>query len=194
MNCEDKMYLITGLGNPTEKYEHTRHNAGFDTIDILSSMLSIKINRSLHKSHYGKGMIGSEKIILAKPRTYMNLSGQAVQSLMQFYKIDKDHLIVIYDDSDLEPGRIRIRKSGSAGGHNGMKDIIRMLGTQDFIRIRVGIGRPPEYMDMVDFVLGRPAGEEKEIMDAAFHKAAMASRDIIENGVDHAMNYYNGDN
>ena len=187
------MYLIVGLGNPTEKYEHTRHNAGFDTIDILAQLLSVKINRSLHKSYYGKGMFGTEKIILAKPRTFMNLSGEAVRTLMQFYKIDRDHLIVIYDDSDLEPGRIRIRKSGSAGGHNGMKDIIRMIGTQDFARIRVGIGRPPEYMEMPDYVLGRPAGEEKGIMQAAFEKAALAAKDILENGVDHAMNHFNGD-
>ena len=185
------MYLIIGLGNPTEQYQHTRHNAGFDCLDILADMLSVRINRALHKSHYGKGYAGSEKVILAKPQTYMNLSGQAVESLMHFYKIDREHLIVIYDDSDLEPGRIRIRKSGSAGGHNGMKDIIKMTGTQDFIRIRVGIGRPPEHMDMADFVLSRPQGEEKKIMDAAYERAAMAAKDMIENGVDHAMNHYN---
>jgi len=185
------MYLITGLGNPTEQYRHTRHNAGFDCIDILASMLSIKVNRALHKSHYGKGLAGQEKVILAKPQTFMNLSGQAVQSLMHFYKIDKEHLIVIYDDSDLEPGKIRIRKSGSAGGHNGMKDIIKMIGTQEFVRIRIGIGKPPEYMDMADFVLSRPEGEEKKLIEAAYEKAALAARDVIENGADHAMNHFN---
>ncbi|MBQ9029937.1 MAG: aminoacyl-tRNA hydrolase [Parasporobacterium sp.] len=185
------MYLIVGLGNPTEQYAHTRHNVGFDCIDLLAAELSVKINRSLHKSYYGKGMIGKEKVILAKPRTFMNLSGQAVQALMHFYKIEKDHLIVIYDDSDLDTGRLRIRKSGSAGGHNGMKDIIRMTGTQDFTRIRIGIGHCPGEMDMADFVLGHPSGEERTLLDDAFSRAAAAAIDIVENGPDHAMNRFN---
>ena len=130
------MYLIVGLGNPSGKYEHTRHNAGFDCIDILAEKLSVKIRRSMHQAHFGKCKLGDKKLILAKPQTYMNLSGHAVQNIMHFYKIEPSKLIVIYDDTDLEPGRIRIRKKGSAGGHNGMKDIIRMIGTQDFVRIR----------------------------------------------------------
>ena len=185
------MYLIVGLGNPTSKYEHTRHNVGFDCIDILAKQYSVKVNKAECKALTGKGEIGTEKFLLAKPQTFMNLSGQAVQELMHFYKIDADHLIVIYDDSDLDTGKLRIRKSGSAGGHNGMKDIIRMIGTQEFTRVRVGIGHRPEYMDMVDFVLGHPSGEDKKRMAEAFEKAADAAVDIIENGADHAMNKFN---
>lgn len=185
------MYLIVGLGNPTAKYEHTRHNAGFDCIDILAQRLSVKVSQSAHRALLGKGQIGSEKVILAKPQTFMNLSGQAVAAIMNFYKIDNEHLIVIYDDSDLEAGKLRIRKSGSAGGHNGMKDIIKMTGTQDFTRVRVGIGHRPEYMDMVDFVLGHAQGEDKKLMQEAFEKATDAAQDIIVNGADHAMNAYN---
>lgn len=185
------MFLIVGLGNPTKKYEHTRHNVGFDCIDILAKNFSINVSKSACKALIGQGMIGSEKVTLVKPQTFMNLSGQAVEALMHFYKIDPAHLIVIYDDSDLDAGKLRIRKSGSAGGHNGMKDIIKMTGTQDFTRIRVGIGHRPEYMDMVDFVLGHPAGEDKKLMDEAFIKAAEAAEDIIVNGADHAMNHFN---
>ena len=185
------MYLIVGLGNPTKKYEHTRHNAGFDSIDVLAAACSVRINRSVCKAHIGKGYIGKEKVILAKPQTFMNLSGQSVNALMDRYKVDKEHLIVIYDDTDIETGRIRIRKSGSAGGHNGMKDIIAMTGTSEFVRIRVGIGKCPDYMEMVDFVLGHPEGEDKQKMQEAFRKAASAAEDIIINGADHAMNHFN---
>lgn len=184
-------FLIVGLGNPTGQYEHTRHNAGFDCLDLLASETSIRINRSSCRAHIGKGRIGAHKVILAKPQTYMNLSGQAVSALMRYYKIDPAHLIVIYDDTDLDTGRIRIRRNGSAGGHNGMKDIIAMLGTQEFCRIRIGIGRRPEYMEMVDYVLGRPAAGDRERMEEAFAQAASAARDIVENGPDHAMNAYN---
>ena len=186
------MYLIAGLGNPSAKYEHTRHNAGFDCIDILAKNLSVRINRSLHQAHFGKCRIGEEKVILAKPQTYMNLSGHAVQNIMHFYKIDPSCLIVIYDDVDLDPGRIRIRKKGSAGGHNGMKDVIRMIGTQEFVRIRIGVGRCPEQDNMVDHVLGRPEGAEQELIRQALELAAEAAADIVENGADHAMNHYNG--
>ena len=186
------MYLIVGLGNPTKKYEHTRHNAGFDCIDLLAGMHGIRINRSACRAHIGKGFIGKEKVILAKPQTFMNLSGQAVGALLYYYKIPLNHLIVLYDDSDLDPGKLRIRKSGSAGGHNGMKNIIEMTGTQDFLRIRIGIGHCPKETDMVDFVLGRPEGEEKTKVEEASKRAAEAVQDILENGADHAMNHYNG--
>ena len=139
----------------------------------------------------GTGRTGSEQVVLAKPQTFMNLSGQAVAPLMDYYKTDISRLIVIYDDSDLDVGKIRIRKSGSSGGHNGMKDIIKMTGTQDFTRIRVGIGHRPEYMEMPDYVLGRPSGDERKLLDEALEQAARAAIDIIENGVDHAMNNYN---
>ena len=186
------MFLVAGLGNPTGKYEHTRHNAGFDSLDILSAKLGIKVNRLFSQALTGKGMLETEKIILAKPQTYMNLSGQAVCQLLQYYKIGPENLIVIYDDSDLDVGRLRIRKSGSAGGHNGMKDIIERIGTQDFTRVRVGIGHRPPYMDMVDFVLGRPALEEQKLLEETFEKASLAVQDIILNGAEHAMNQYNG--
>ncbi|MCF0228527.1 MAG: aminoacyl-tRNA hydrolase [Parasporobacterium sp.] len=185
------MFLIAGLGNPTKKYEHTRHNAGFDCIDILASRLAIKVNKIRSNALTGAGTFGGEKVVLIKPQTYMNLSGQAIQELMHFYKTDPEHLIVIYDDTDLDVGKLRIRKNGSAGGHNGMKDIIKMIGTQEFPRIRVGIGHRPEYMDMVDFVLGRPQGDERRTLDEALEKAAMAAEDIIAKGMDHAMNSYN---
>lgn len=186
------MYLIVGLGNPSAKYEHTRHNAGFDCIDLLAGKKSVRINRSMHQAHFGKGRFGEEKVILAKPQTYMNLSGHAVQNIMHFYKIPPERLIVIYDDTDLVPGKIRIRKKGSAGGHNGMKDVIRMIGTDEFIRIRVGIGHCPENMEMVDYVLGRAEGSERELTLEALERAADAAEDIIANGADHAMNHYNG--
>lgn len=185
------MYLIAGLGNPTKQYEHTRHNAGFDCIDILADMLGIRVNRLRNRALVGKGSAGGEQVILAKPQTFMNLSGQSVAPLMNYYKVDIRHLIVIYDDTDLEVGRIRIRKSGSSGGHNGMKDIIRMTGTQEFLRVRVGIGHRPEYMEMPDYVLARPAGEERKLLDEALKKAAEAVKDILENGADHAMNIFN---
>lgn len=185
------MYLIVGLGNPTKQYEHTRHNTGFDCLDVLASRLAVKINRSSCKAFLGKGYLGKEKVILAKPQTFMNLSGQSVGALLYYYKIPVSHLIVIYDDSDLDAGKLRIRKSGSAGGHNGMKNIIQMIGTQDFTRIRVGIGHCPEQMDMVDFVLGHPVGEEKTKVSEAMERAADAVEDILANGVDHAMNKYN---
>ena len=191
INYNKNMFLIIGLGNPGKKYEHTRHNAGFDSIDVLAAGCSVKISRSVCKAHTGKGYIGKEKVILAKPQTFMNLSGQSVNALMARYRIDKAHLIVIYDDTDIETGKIRIRKSGSAGGHNGMKDIIAMTGTSEFTRIRVGIGKCPEYMEMVDFVLGHPEGEDLFKMQKAFDKAAKAVEDIIINGADHAMNHFN---
>ena len=185
------MYLITGLGNPTKKYEKTRHNAGFETIDCLSKKLGIKVNRAWCRALTGKGVIGKEKVVLAKPQTFMNLSGQSVEALLKYYKADVSNLIVIYDDTDLDVGKLRIRKNGSAGGHNGMKDIIRATGSEEFIRVRVGIGKRPSEMDMVDFVLGSETGEDRKLMEKAFSDAADAVVDIIENGVDHAMNKYN---
>ena len=186
------MYLIVGLGNPSVKYEHTRHNAGFDCIDAIARNGQIRINRSMHQAHFGKGVLCGQKVILAKPQTYMNLSGHAVENLMRFYKIDPRHLIVIYDDTDLPPGKIRIRKKGSAGGHNGMKDVLRMTGLSEFPRIRIGIGKCPENEEMVDFVLQRPQGQDRELIDEGLEKAAQAAADIIEYGVEYAMNRYNG--
>lgn len=184
--------MIVGLGNPSAKYEHTRHNAGFDCIDVIAKNAQIRINRSMHQSYFGKGLLGGHRVILAKPQTYMNLSGHAVENLMHFYKISPEHLIVIYDDTDLPPGKIRIRKKGSPGGHNGMKDVIRMTKLSEFSRIRIGVGKCPEYQEMVDYVLGHPQGEERELIEEALERAAQAAADIIEHGPDYAMNRYNG--
>ncbi|MBR2696523.1 MAG: aminoacyl-tRNA hydrolase [Parasporobacterium sp.] len=186
------MFVIAGLGNPTEKYAKTRHNAGFDTIDILAEKLNVKMKKTVFNAMVGKTMIGGEKTLLVKPLTFMNLSGNAVRSVCRFYKIDpKEKLIVIYDDSDLEVGRLRLRKKGSAGSHNGMKSIVSCLGTEEFLRIRVGIGNRPEQMDMVDYVLGRYDKETRKVMEEAFARAADAAVDIVEHGMDHAMNQYN---
>ncbi|MBR3308539.1 MAG: aminoacyl-tRNA hydrolase [Lachnospiraceae bacterium] len=186
------MFVIAGLGNPTEKYAKTRHNAGFDTIDILAEKLNVKMKKTVFNAMVGKTVIGGEKTLLVKPLTFMNLSGNAVRSVCRFYKIDpKEKLVVIYDDSDLEEGRLRLRKKGSAGSHNGMKSIVSCLGTEEFFRIRVGIGKRPEQMDMVDYVLGRYDKETRKIMEDAFAKAADAAVDIVEHGMEHAMNQFN---
>lgn len=186
------MFVIAGLGNPTDKYAKTRHNAGFDTIDILAEKLNVKMKKTVFNAMVGKTVIGGEKTLLVKPLTFMNLSGNAVRSVCRFYKIDpKEKLVVIYDDSDLEEGRLRLRKKGSAGSHNGMKSIVSCLGTEEFFRIRVGIGKRPEQMDMVDYVLGRYDKETRKIMEDAFAKAADAAVDIVEHGMDHAMNQFN---
>lgn len=185
-------YLIAGLGNPTKKYERTRHNAGFDTVDILAETYGITWKKTMFQAMVGKGMIGGNKVMLVKPLTFMNLSGNAIRSLLRFYRLDADsQLIVIYDDSDLENGKLRLRKKGSAGSHNGMKSIVASIGTETFARIRIGIGKRPEQMDMVDYVLGRYDKETQKVMDQAFQRAAEAAADIVENGMDHAMNQYN---
>lgn len=187
------MYLIAGLGNPTDKYAKTRHNAGFDTIDILAEKLGIRMKKTVFHAMVGKGMAGSEKVLLVKPLTFMNRSGNAIRAVSRFYKIDPaKELIVIYDDSDLEEGRLRLRKKGSAGSHNGMKSVIEGANTETFNRIRVGIGRRPEQMGMVDFVLGRFDPETRKRMEEAYERAAEAAVDIVENGMDHAMNHFNG--
>lgn len=186
------MYIIAGLGNPGGKYEHTRHNAGFDTIDILAKEHGIKMSKSLFKAMIGKGMINGQKVILVKPLTFMNLSGTALRPLTKFYKTNlQENLIVIYDDSDLDVGKIRVRAKGSAGSHNGMKNIVTELSTTEFPRVRVGIGKRPEKMDMVDFVLSRFTEEEKPLVKESMEKAALAVCTIIEEGCQSAMNKYN---
>lgn len=186
------MYVIVGLGNPGMKYEGTRHNMGFDVVDRL--VVEHKIPQAGTKFHslYGNGWIGSERVVLAKPLTYMNLSGTAVRELVDFYKIDPSReLIVITDDIALEPGRIRIRKQGSAGGQNGLKHIIQCLGTQEFIRVRVGTGAKPEGWDLVDWVLSRFSKEDRALVDKAIVEAANAVTAIVTDGIDAAMNKYN---
>lgn len=186
------MYLIAGLGNPGRQYEKTRHNMGFDTIDELVDRYSIPGKGVRSNAMYGQGILGGEKVILAKPLSYMNLSGGPIRSLTDYYKIDPEtELIVVYDDIDLEPGQIRIRKQGSAGGHNGIKSIIAQLGTQKFVRIKIGVGAKPKGWDLADYVLGRFSDNERKLVDAAIVRAAEAVVKILEDGVDAAMNAYN---
>ena len=185
------MFLIVGLGNPGRQYEHTRHNAGFDVMDALAEKYNISISESGHKALFGKGMIGGQKVILAKPQTFMNLSGESIREAVDYYKIDPEDIIVIYDDISLEPGQLRIRLKGSAGGHNGIKNIIAHLGTQEFPRIKVGVGAKPPKMDLADYVLSRFGAEEQKIMDEAFGEAAEAAVMMMTTGAERAMNHYN---
>ena len=186
------MYLIAGLGNPGKQYEHTRHNMGFDTIDELADRYRVPSCGVAHKAMYGKGMIAGEKVILAKPLTYMNLSGDSIREFISYYKMDPEtELIVIYDDIDLEPGQIRIRKKGSAGGHNGIKSIINQIGTQNFYIIKVGVGAKPKGWDLADYVLGRFPSEERNLVDEAIREAAKAVEVILDEGIEAAMNRYN---
>ena len=187
------MFLIAGLGNPGRQYEKTRHNMGFDTIDELIDRHRIPQGGITHKAMYGKGMIAGEKVLAVKPLTYMNLSGEAIREYVNYYKMDPEtELIVIYDDIDLDPGQIRIRKKGSAGGHNGIKSIIAQIGTQNFYRIKVGVGAKPKGWDLADYVLGRFSSEERELVDKAICDAADAVEMILKDGIEAAMNHYNG--
>ena len=189
------MFLIAGLGNPGRQYEKTRHNMGFDTIDELIDRHRIPQGGIAHKAMYGKGMIAGEKVLAVKPLTYMNLSGESLREWVNYYKLDPEtEMIVIYDDIDLEPGQIRIRKKGSAGGHNGIKSIIAQLGTQNFYRIKVGVGAKPKGWDLADYVLGRFSPEERIAVDKAICDAADAVEMILRDGIESAMNHYNRKN
>ncbi len=185
------MYLIVGLGNPEEDYSNTRHNMGFDTINKLAKQYQIEIKKKGFKGLYGIGMIGDEKVILLKPQTFMNLSGESIRETIDFYKINLEKLIVVYDDIDIEPGIIKIRKTGGAGTHNGMKSVIQNLNSKNFTRIRVGIGMPKYKNDLIHYVLEYIPEEEKDILDQATTRGKDAIVEIIENGVDSAMNRYN---
>lgn len=186
------MYIVAGLGNPTREYEKTRHNVGFEVIDVLADMLGTTVEEKKFKGCYGRGMIGGEKVMLLKPQTFMNLSGESVRAAADFYKVDTDHIIIIYDDISLDVGQLRIRKKGSAGGHNGIKNIIAHLGTQEFPRIKVGVGDKPKKMDLADYVLSRFSKEDRAVMEDAFKEAAKAVEVMIKEGVDTAMNQFNG--
>ena len=186
------MFIIVGLGNPTPEYAGTRHNVGFEVVSILADRFDIATDYIKHKAVCGRGVIEGNKVLLAMPQTFMNLSGESVIQLVNYYKIDiSSELIVIYDDVALPTGKIRIRKAGSAGGHNGMKSIISHLGTQEFMRVRVGVGDKPSGRDLADHVLGRFKPDEQEIMDVAFREAADAAISIMNDGIDAAMNRYN---
>ncbi len=186
------MYIIMGLGNPGKQYEGTRHNAGFIAIDEISKNLGIKVDRLKFKSIIGEGRIGNEKVVLAKPQTFMNLSGQAAVDLMNYYKADRSKLIVIYDDIDLPVGSVRIRTKGSAGSHNGMKNIIYLLGYDDFPRIRIGVSRPRPGQDLASFVLSKFEKSEIQPIIGSIETAAKAAVEAVETSVDVAMNRYNG--
>ena len=183
------MYLIVGLGNPEEDYSNTRHNMGFDTINKISKEYNIEINKKKFKGIYGTGIIENEKTILLKPQTYMNLSGKSIKEIVEFYKIEKDKIIVIYDDMDIDLGKIKIRKKGNAGSHNGMKSVIQNIGTE-FPRIRIGIGKPQDR-DFIKYEIGAIPEEEKKILDKATTLAKEATVEIIKSGVDNAMNKFN---
>ena len=182
------MYIIVGLGNPGREYEHTRHNAGFDSVTMLARALGVSISKAKCKALVAETRIGSERVVLAQPQTFMNLSGQSVVELLNWYKCDVEHLIVIYDDIDLEAGRLRVRARGSAGTHNGMRNIIYLLGRDDFPRVRVGVGAPDQRMSLADYVLSRYDGPElQKTMNDAFLAAAGAARQIVEEGVEAAV-------
>lgn len=186
------MYVIAGLGNPTAKYGNTRHNVGFDTVDMLANKYNIRLTERKHRALSGTGIIGGEKVMLVKPQTFMNLSGESIGAILNFYKLDAaQRLIVIYDDIDLAPGKLRIRKKGSAGGHNGIKNIIAHVGTQEFLRIRVGVGQKPEGWDLADYVLSRFSKEERKAVEEAMEDATEAVVLMLLGEADAAMNRYN---
>lgn len=186
------MYIIAGLGNPGGKYDNTRHNIGFMVIDAAAGKYHIAVTEKKHKALIGKGIIGGEKVILVKPQTFMNLSGESIREVIDYYKIEeKSELIVISDDISLDVGTLRIRKKGSAGGHNGLKNIILHLGHDEFQRIKIGVGEKPAGYDLIDYVLGRFGKEDREVIEESVQQAAAAIEKIITDGADAAMNQFN---
>lgn len=184
------MFLIVGLGNPGKEYEDTRHNIGFKVVDNIAKEYNIQINRQKFKGIYGEGFINGEKVILLKPTTYMNLSGESVGEVVNFYNIENDEILIIYDDISLDIGKLRIREKGSAGGHNGIKSIIAHLGSEVFSRIKIGVGQPNS--DLVKHVLGKFSKEEMVTLDESIEAATNATAEIIKNDVKTAMNQFNG--
>lgn len=187
------MFVIVGLGNPTAQYEGTRHNAGFDVIDVLAEKYNISVDARKCRAFCGKGVIAGQKVLLVKPQTYMNLSGESVGGIVNYYKIDPEsELLVIYDDISLDVGQLRIRKKGSAGGHNGLKNIIAHCHTEEFMRVRIGVGKLPPNGDMIAHVLGRFAPEDRRLVELSYERAAQAIDCILSEDVDKAMSRYNG--
>lgn len=186
-------WLVVGLGNPGARFESTRHNMGFLAVDRLAEQEKLRFNKLRFKAWTAEWKLGEEKILVMKPQTYMNLSGESVGEAARFYKIPADHVVVVSDDVSLPVGKLRIRKSGSAGGHNGLKNIIQHLGTDGFPRIKVGVGMPehPDH-EMIDWVIGKPQGEEAKLLRATLDRAAEAALCLIEDGPDTAMNRFNG--
>ena len=185
------MILIAGLGNPGKEYENTRHNAGFLVLDTLAQKLGADLSERKHRALCGKAVIGGQKVILLKPQTYMNSSGESIRAAADYYKVPPEDILVVYDDISLAPGQLRIRAKGSAGGHNGIKSIIAHLGTQEFPRVKVGIGEKPPRMDLADYVLGHFSSGEKKIMGEAAKEAADAICEIVNVGIEQAMNDHN---
>lgn len=186
------MFIIVGLGNPGKDYTNTRHNIGFDVIDALADIAGISVIEKKHKALIGKGVIDGQKVILAKPQTYMNLSGESVREIIDYYKVDEEQeLIVISDDISLDVGNIRIRKKGSAGGHNGLKNIIAHLGHDTFMRVKMGVGEKPKGYDLADYVLGHFTADERKVMNEAAKSATEAIRMMMAGDIDKAMNEFN---
>ena len=186
------MFLIVGLGNPGSKYAKNRHNIGFRVVDALADRVGAKLDTDKHKGIIGKGVIGGEKVIFAKPLTYMNLSGECVRSVADFYKIPSENIIIVFDDISLDVGKLRVRKKGSAGGHNGIKSIIAHLGTDAFPRLKFGVGDKPKGMDLADYVLGNFSAEDEAILKNEIIRACDAVECMVTEGCDAAMNKYNG--
>lgn len=185
------MYLIVGLGNPGKEYENTRHNMGFKVLNKLSEKYNIPITKSKFNGKYGIGTIENEKVILLEPQTYMNLSGESIKPMLDFYKVAPSNLLVIYDDIDVEPGKIKIRMKGGPGSHNGMKSVVNEVGTEEFPRVRVGIGQPIIKLAMIDYVIGYVPEEELKILNDGIEKAEEAVEEILKHGIDYAMNKFN---
>ncbi len=191
---EESIYslILVGLGNPGTEYEHTRHNAGFDVVDVFCEKHGITLNKNKFKGIFGEGTIKGERVLVLKPQTYMNLSGESVSAVMKFYKIPVSSLLVVSDDVSLAPGKMRIRKNGSAGGQKGLKSIIEHLGTEDFARLKMGVGdRPDRQSDIANWVLGRMNEEDKKLFDTARDNAVKAIETFLRDGADAAMNRYN---
>ena len=185
------MYLIVGLGNPEEEYSKTRHNMGFNTINKISQQYNIEVKQNKFQALYGSGMIEKEKVILLKPQTFMNLSGESIKQCMDFYKLKLEDLIVIYDDMDLEPGNIKVRIKGGPGSHNGMKSVVSNINSEDFVRVRVGIGKPENKSDMINYVIGHVSEDEYKILEEGTSLAKDATIEIIKNDVNSSMNKFN---
>ena len=186
------MYIIAGLGNPGLRYANTRHNIGFIALDMLADKLGIEIKKAKHKALIGEGTLAGEKIVLAKPQTYMNLSGESILDIRNWYKVEDSRIIVIYDDIDLDVGVLRIRPSGSAGTHNGMRSIIYQLNSQDFPRVRLGVGKPPEEWDLKDYVMSTFRKDEIPQIKEVCQRAVEGVELIISKGVNYAMSRCNG--
>lgn len=187
----EDMRLIVGLGNPGREYENTRHNVGFAFIDKLAFDFGIKVDERKHKGFLGKGMLAGEKVIVLKPQTYMNLSGESVRAAMDYYKLTPSDIIIVFDDISLEPGNIRIRTKGSAGGHNGIKSIIAHLGTQEFSRVKIGVGNKPEKTDLANHVLGKIKGNEQANIESALEDTKSAVVQMVAGETERAMNLFN---